>query len=78
MKKSPHILTLDAILFVIVMIKVIFVRRYGVEGSTLTFGSVGHGFESEQRLFSNNGASAFSKVRSLASCSLDDSVCRLL
>jgi len=50
----------------------------GVVGSTLAFGSVGHGFESEHRLFSHHGASAFSKLRLLAKCSLDDSVRRLL
>jgi len=43
-------------------------------GSTLAFGSIGHGFESEHRLFSHHGASAFSKLRSLAKCSLDYSV----
>jgi len=37
-----------------------------------------HGFESEHRLFSHHSASAFSKLRSLAKCSLDDSVRRLL
>jgi len=37
----------------------------GVVGSTLAFGSIGHGFESEHRLFSHHGASAFSKLRSL-------------
>jgi len=36
-------------------------------GSTLAFGSLGHGFESEHRLFSHHGASAFSKLRSLRS-----------
>jgi len=46
-------------------------------GSTLAFGSVGHGFESEHRLFSHHTASAFSKLRSLTKCcSLDDSVRR--
>jgi len=54
------------------------VGRCGVVGSTPAFGSIGHGFESEHRLFSHHGASAFSKLRSLANCSLDDSVCRLL
>jgi len=54
--------------------------RYGVVGSTLAFGSIGHGhgFESEHRLFSHHSASAFGKLRSLAKCSLDDSVRRLL
>jgi len=47
-------------------------------GSTLTFESIGHGIESEHRLFSHHSASAFSKLRSLAKCSLDDSVRRLL
>jgi len=51
------------------------VGRCGVVDSTLAFG---HGFESEHRLFSYHGASAFSKLRSLAKCSLDDSVRRLL
>jgi len=37
-----------------------FVGRCGVVGSTLAFGSTGHGFESEHRLFSHHGASAFS------------------
>jgi len=50
----------------------------GVVGSTLAFGSIGRGFESEHRLFSHHSASAFSKLRSLAKCSLDDSVRRLL
>jgi len=54
------------------------VRRCGVVGSTLAFGSIGHGFKSEHRLFSHHGASAFSKLRSLAKCSLDDSVRQLL
>jgi len=34
------------------------VERCGVVGSTLAFGSIGHEFESEQRLFSHQGASA--------------------
>jgi len=50
----------------------IFVGRCGVVGSTLAFGSIGHGFESEHFLFSHHGASAFSKLISLAKCSLDD------
>jgi len=50
----------------------------GVVGSTLAFGSIDPGFESEHRLFSHHGASVFSKLRSLAKCSLDDSVRRLL
>jgi len=54
------------------------VGRCGVVGSTLAFGSIGHGFESEHHLFSHHGVSAFSKLRSLAKCSLDDSVGRLL
>jgi len=54
------------------------VRRCGVLGSILAFGSIGHGFESELRLFSQQSASAFSNLRSLAKCSLDDSVRRLL
>jgi len=54
------------------------VRHCGVVGSTLAFGSIDHGFESEHRLFSHHGASAVSKLRSLAKCSLDDSVRRLL
>jgi len=54
------------------------VGRRGVVVSTLAFGTIGHGFESENRLFSHHGASAFSKLRSLAKCSLDDSVRRLL
>jgi len=53
-------------------------KRCGLVGSTLAFGSIGHGLESEHRLFSHHGASAFSKLRSLAKCSLDDSVRRLL
>jgi len=53
-------------------------RRCGVVDSTLAFGSIGHGFESEHSLFSHNSASAFSKLTSLAKCSLDDSVRRLL
>jgi len=54
------------------------VRRCGVVGSILAFGCIGHGFESEHHLFSHQSASAFSKLRSLAKCSLDDSVRRLL
>jgi len=54
------------------------VRRCGVVGSTFAFGSIGRGFESEHRLFSHHGASAFSKLRSLSKCSMDDSVRRLL
>jgi len=54
------------------------VGRCGVVGSTLAFGSIGHGFESEHSLFSHHVASAFRKLRSLAKCSLDDSVRRLL
>jgi len=54
------------------------VRRCGVVGSTLAFGSIGPGFESENYLFSHHSASAFSKLRSLAKCLLDDSVRRLL
>jgi len=54
------------------------VRRCGVVGSTLAFGSIGHGFQSEHRSFSHHSASAFSKLRSLAKCSLHDSVRRLL
>jgi len=41
--------------------------RCGVRGSTLAFGSIGHGFEFEHCLFSHHGASAFSKLRSLRS-----------
>jgi len=40
-------------------------RRCGVVGSTLAFGSIGHGFESEHSLFSYHSVSAFSKLRSL-------------
>jgi len=54
------------------------VRRCGVVGSTIAVGSIGHGFESEHRLLSHHSASAFSKLRSLTKCSLDDSVRRLL
>jgi len=54
------------------------VGRCGVVGSTLAFGFIGHGLESEHRLFSHHSASAFSKLRSLAKCSLDDSVRQLL
>jgi len=57
---------------------VMVVGRRGVVGSTLAFGSIGHGFDSEHRLFSHHGASAFSKLRSQAKCSQDDSVRRLL
>jgi len=52
--------------------------RRGVVGNTLAFGSIGHGFEFEHRLFSHHGASSSSKLTSLAKCSLDDSVRRLL
>jgi len=43
--------------------KVMHVRRCGEVGSTLAFGSIGHGFESEHHLFSHYSASAFSKLR---------------
>jgi len=33
-----------------------------IVGSTLAFGSIGHGFESEHRLFSHRSASAFSAL----------------
>jgi len=39
---------------------ILIVGRRGVVSSTLAFGSIGHGFESEHRLFSHHGASAFS------------------
>jgi len=42
------------------------VGRCGVVGSALAFGSIGRGFESENRIFSYHRASAFSKLRSLA------------
>jgi len=60
------------------MCAVYFVGCCGVVVSILAFRSIGHGFESEHRLFSHHEASAFSKLRSLAKCSLDDSVRRLL
>jgi len=47
--------------------------RSGVVESTLAFASIGHGIESEHRLFLHHDASASSKLRSLAKCSLDDS-----
>jgi len=50
----------------------------GVVGSILAFRSIGHGFKSKHSLFLHLGASAFSKPRSLAKRSLDDSVRRLL
>jgi len=43
-----------------------FLRCCGVVSITLASGSIGHGFESEHRLFSHHRASAFSKMRSLA------------
>jgi len=46
--------------------------------STLAFVSIGHGFDSEHRLFSHHSTSVFSKLRLLSKCSLDDSVRRLL
>jgi len=52
------------------------VGRCGIVGSTLAFGFIV--FESEHRLFSHHGASALIKLMSLAKCSLDDSVRRLL
>jgi len=73
-----HILETIIVVAVVQPIYLLFVRRCGVMGSTLTFGSIGHGFESEHRLFSHHSASAFSKLRSLAKCLLDDSVRRLL
>jgi len=42
----------------------------GVVGNTLAFGSIGHGFESEHRLFSHHGASAFSRTGAVGSISL--------
>jgi len=59
------------------------VRCCGVVGSTLAFGSIGHrsishGLKSAHRLFSHHSASAFSTLRSLAKCSLNNSVRRLL
>jgi len=50
----------------------------GLWCSTRAFGSIGHGFESEHRLFSHHGASAYRKLKALALCSLDDSVWSLL
>jgi len=47
--------------------------RCRVVGSTLAFGSIGHGLESELHLFSHYSVSAFNKLRSL-----DDSVRCLL
>jgi len=38
----------------------------GVVGSTLTFGSIGHGFESEHHLFSYHSTSVFRQLKSLA------------
>jgi len=52
--------------------------RCGVVGSTLAFGSIGHGLESELPLFSHHNASTFRELRSLAKCSLDVSVRQLL
>jgi len=43
-----------------------FVRGGAVVGSTLAFGSICHGFESEHHTFSHHSASAYSKLRSLA------------
>jgi len=40
--------------------------RCGIVASTLAFGSIGRGFESEHRLLSYNGASGFSNLRLLA------------
>jgi len=57
------------------------VGRCGVVGNKLAIASKRHGFESEHRLFrlfSYHSASAFSKLRSLAKCALNDSVRRLL
>lgn len=45
-------------------------RRGGVVDSTPAYGSIGRGFEFGQRYFSHHSASAFSKLRSLAKCSL--------
>jgi len=39
--------------------------------AVIAFGSVGRWFESEHRLFSHHSVSAFSKLKSLAQCSLD-------
>ena len=49
---------------------VVSVGRWGVVGSTLAFGSTGRGIDSELRYFAHHSASAFSKLRSLASCPL--------
>jgi hypothetical protein len=40
-------------------------RRCGVVGSTLAFGSTGRGFDHEHRYFLHHSASAFNKLRSL-------------
>jgi len=48
------------------------VKHFGVVGTTLAFGSIGRGFESEHPLFSHHSATAFSKLSLLAKCSLDD------
>jgi len=47
----------------------------GVVGSTLAFGSIGHGFESEHSFLLRHSASAFNKLGLLAKCSQYDSVC---
>jgi len=41
-------------------------RGLGLDKKVLVTALIGHGFESEHRLFSHLGASAFSKLRSLA------------
>jgi len=46
--------------------------------STLAFGFMSHGFESEYRIFSHHLSSGYSKLRLLTKCSLDDTVRRLL
>jgi len=57
---------------------VLVIAHCGIAGSILAFWSIGHGFESEHRLCAHQSASAISKLRSLAQCSLDDSVRCLL
>jgi len=52
--------------------------RCFIVGSELAFESIGHGFESEHRLFSHYNASAFIKLGLLPKYSLDDLVYQLL
>jgi len=72
-KESIKSTSFAVVLVIVLMVCAVLgnMERCGVMGSTFAFASIGHASESERRLFSHHGASAFSKLRSLAKCSLD-------